>query len=642
MKYNIDHGDGEVVDYDDDDLHEQYTADLQKQVVQMYTKGDISLNHEQVHNVFVAIGRNNLNLLMTQFYSLNTDQQQLFLNPQEHKIDLKERNMWHCDDVVKQLWVTKPLQWSIFKQSFDCFKFLLENGASIYQNDSRENNIVHVLIYVYSKHPSQEIINMYDVLLLYAKTRQNRNKLLQYRSYDGLTPLELSVKLNCARMFKVILYTEGVYLRKVVRKGTILSHYFRFSNSVNDPKHISLSFLWQLVWLEDNEQSAQTTNQILALDPVKKLVQKRLYTLIPIIFVWFLCRCLLGILYYVVDLHHEDFDKNRSCNGSSQLNERAKLGYNTSFASELNAHYELIGIPVIITAQCIYGLVYAVFTILIGVLEIAFIAKNGYILKLGIVKRIFQESLVNTGFYRIIMFFLSLHYIMQFLVQLNIIGGEDDKGTRMGIITMNERVFLIFGIFYFLQIFPSIGYFAIGFQKMLSTLALFALLEMLIIYLFSTLFRHVNMYYCQPSAVSCNDSESLYQSFLVMLNMVPLIENSKKCYQPGIQLLEVLHIVYTFVVSILSINYLISVMLSVYDMFTLHRDSAVTMHRVHMILVVERRLCMFMSLLPERWLPNDNIDIVVDELDYNCEGMDNLRLMNVAGKNERTNNDVRT
>jgi hypothetical protein len=128
-----------------------------------------------------------------------------------------------------------------------------------------------------------------------------------------------------------------------------------------------------------------------------------------------------------------------------------------------------------------------------------------------------------------------------------------------------QRIFMLFSMLYFAQVLPVVGFFIIGFQQMVIALVQFMILYFGILSVFWTIFEALGMYLCKAGGpfTNCKSWVNFYDSFLVMLNMVSI--SDQECHETGKISMEIFHMVYVFIVSLLIANYLIAVMSSVYS-----------------------------------------------------------------------------
>ena len=87
---------------------------------------------------------------------------------------------------------------------------------------------------------------------------------------------------------------------------------------------------------------------------------------------------------------------------------------------------------------------------------------------------------------------------------------------------------------------------------------------------------------------------------LYLLTRTPETERD---LEAGSVVLPIMHILYIFVVAIMTINYFIAVMSSAYVVFGTREGCSMALHRIHLATTVERRLVAMKKWLP--WMDNN-------------------------------------
>ena len=570
------------------------------------------------------ISQDNLSGMLSVLNGVESSHRQCLLNGRFRSADhiIKQpASVWECENLVQQLSVEYPLSVAIVYRSINCFKALVENGCDLFLQDYRGNSVVHLLVYVSVAKADNHAVEMYDFILSRLNTVKERRQLLSHRSDDGLLAMDLAAKHGCVKLFRAILYTEGYYRAVTSQQGSIVVNSFSFGGDDTS----CMSFLWQLTWTEDTEKNSEAVNELLKIPVVSNMIHQRFYAALPYVCFWMLMRCMHGILFLIIDtkLYSLYFTYNCNSDGTLNFNESTDISY----SDWLTKHLFLDGpLPAELVAQSMYGITYAVCTIMFDIAEIIYLIKNSKMINRSYVVKLLGDYLVNTNFYRAVTLMFAISCIIQTMTQLvsplKHIGITSDI---LAMITLLNRILVTFSVLYFIQLLPMIGFFVIGFQKMLAALARFSLLQGVIIFVFSTLFEHVHMYLCKPSIYTCNSRQSIYVTFLIMLNMVTVVE-AGQCSYLGDICLQLLHILYVFVVAVMTINYLIAIMSSVYNIFAFQENSAVLLHRVHIFLTLERRLKMIQRYIPKLCPSDPNKKIIIREIDKDFDEMQHIRL----------------
>ena len=572
------------------------------------------------------ISQDNLSGMLSVLNCVESFHRQCLLNGRFRSADhiIKQpASVWECENLVQQLSVEYPLSVAIVYHSINCFKALVENGCDLFLQDYRGNSVVHLLVYVSVAKTDNHAVEMYDFILSRLKTVRERRQLLSHRSDDGFLAMDLAAKHGCVKLFRAILYTEGNYRAVISQQGKIALNSFNFGGDDSS----CMSFLWQLTWTEDTVKKLEAVKEILKIPVVSKMIYQRFYAALPYVCFWMLMRCMHGILFLIIDTMLFNLYHTHNCNsdGTLKANVSTDMFYSewvaNHFFSQTNG-----SLPANVMTASMYSIMYAICTIVFDIAEIIYLMENSKMINRSYVVKLWREYLVNSNFYRTVMLLLAICTIAMSVTKLvSMSEHTEDTNELLVIISLLNRIFITFSIFYFIQLLPMIGFFVIGFQKMLAALARFALLQGGIIFVFSTLFRHVHIYLCKPDIHSCIPSQSIYRTFLIMLNMVTVVEEGR-CSVVGEYCLMLLHILYVFVVAVMTINYLIAIMSSVYNIFAFQENSAVLLHRVHIFLTLERRLKMIQQYIPKLCPSDPNKKIIIREIDKDFDEMQHIRL----------------
>lgn len=583
----------------------------------------------RIKNFIRAIAKDDVVEMMDILNSVEPDVKVRLMNGRFKSYEKDELKpcVWNCEYIVDQLSVQYPISIAVVYMAKNCFEKLLNEGVNIYVSDHRGNNLVHLLIYINVIKPSDAVVLMYDILLAKLKTAEERKKMLLQYSDDGLCPLQLAAKLLRTDMFSKILYTEGVYRQVVSQQGKIIRNKFSFSFAANE--HLCSSFLWQLTWIDDSLESSQAINTILKIPIMNKLINQYFMKCLPLLCFWAFMRALVGIVFFFADVTTNVKFRDYSCINDVPKQNITKL-FGIHYFEENMTKIEQI--PFEIAISFILFASYGIVTIFSDIAEFLFIWKHSHLISGQFWMKLMKSRLINTNFYRVCMLLLAFSNIVMNVTVVVSVQQPELAVTIANSLFILNRCLIVFGIMYFVQLLPLIGYFAIGFQKMLATMAKFAILQMIVIYLFSTLFMHVNVYYCTGSAYSCQKDGGFYSTFLYMLNIGSVIPENGQCNEWGITLFHIIHICYVFVVAITTVNYFIAVINSVYNVFNYHENSAVMLHRLHIVLVIERRMKLLKSILPNflsKFMTCSDFDLEVREIDEDFTTMQNLRLEGV-------------
>ncbi len=125
------------------------------------------------------------------------------------KIDEEIISNIKCSQVYSDCDFELPLALAAMANDKELLEMMVTNGADIYAEDSKGNNIIHSLVYWSTFHP-QEATGMYLYIvngLVYA----DRYRLVKHQNMFGITPLDLASKCRLPEIILLIMNTEGVY-----------------------------------------------------------------------------------------------------------------------------------------------------------------------------------------------------------------------------------------------------------------------------------------------------------------------------------------------------------------------------------------------------------------------------------------------
>lgn len=237
---------------------------------------------------------------------------------------------------------------------------------------------------------------------------------------------------------------------------------------------------------------------------------------------------------------------------------------------------------IFVSSTMYFSLLYGCTSLLFDLFEVGYLVKckiiSGCSLRSILKRYMFNTTIVNTQFYRVVIFLLSINFIMtistdKYLKHLTSkinttnetvqtttshefesVQTEGNKPNFNRLLSL--RYCFTSGIISlgFIQIGPStIGFFAFGFQKMLVALGKFAVLQFVITGVFTLLFQFVRTYSCTSGRdFTCREESHMYLTFLIMLNMYDVIPDAE-CSQYGLYMIQIIHI-YLYITSITSIK----------------------------------------------------------------------------------------
>jgi hypothetical protein len=423
-----------------------------------------------------------------------------------------------CSDrIVQQSAVTRALEISVMYQSWHTFtvltifgsKFLHQNLPNFTETNVRdnENNILHLLVYSYDLRASDVIVNMYGTILEKCG-EEERRMLLLHKNHEGLTPLELAAQFSCSTLFTLFLYTEGVYRNVINVCGKFITNSFVFMNETPDDEN---SFLWQLTNIKCRSECIQNANAILKINLIRQLIDRKFKTALPIILVWFLLRSIPILLNIVADFINWQVSQLIYCFNATVPDEYIDLYGNTTWVRTFEDFWQKLN-----NSDSILTPIQGSLMLLFDVVEFVHILATTRKMPRDF-SSVSNETMVNTGFYRLCVLCLSLSLLFAGISHY-VDDWERHGVTAAAWLTLYSLSFI--STLYFVQLFSSVGHFIIGFQRMLIAIFRFALFQLAFMCAFNILFQFVYNEACRNSNPQfvCSKSLSFYETFKMLLN----------------------------------------------------------------------------------------------------------------------------
>ena len=445
-------------------------------------------------------------------------------------------------------------------------KVLLHAGASLTQTDCNKNNIIHnlVILLVYNPELESHVLKQYKFLVNYASHEQVR-VILHHENKFGLRPLEFAAQHGLNGLLVTIMDTPGVYLYKEERKGLTLHKWYDITEyeSCDGSCRSEKSPLWLMNFSDKNSISDEAFEVIFKKAFIQQWQNHKFITALPVIFIWFLLRAAFVSAYFVYDMDTSWYKDNiTSCRmeGAVILSPTSKL------------------------ALTIYLLVQAGITIMFDVIEtIKMFTKSEWPVWHSIKGK--KNILVQVHFYRYTNFTFSV--LIAIVSPLLFFKAPDYNPDFLEIIRVFCPVVAMWSVLYFVQLLPCVGYFIITIVDMLKHLLNFSIVYTLLVFPFILSFlKYINantLEGCIPEFSSF--FRGSYSVFTIMLNMINL--TSYKIRDNGYLLAS--HVLFTFAISIMLINFFIAVMSgSVNELFA-YKKEALVIQRCTVAYIIEKR-----------------------------------------------------
>ncbi len=455
---------------------------------------------------------------------------------------------------------TPPILFESVFQGKDVFETLLKFGANVLVTDQQGWNIIHYLVVASHNFPhfEDDAVSVYK-WLKYDISKKELNSLLMHEDYEELRPLEMAIHLSCICMFDAIFNTRDIYLIKKEKHGFYDTFEYDISEyESTDFKRWGKSPLLLLHYLDKRILTNEKAVQILVKGPLKDWVLAKLYSNFPFVMIWALLRLAvsLGFLLLIsVNVPWDIlFDEVIGRNGESTdalLITAANKSTCEKPPIDWYNGYEHLQLTLL---ALFYMFFYSAIAILYDLVEFSISIYQNWARWRKAFGR--PKNLVaSTYYYRGCQFLFSVMSILWTILYMR---HPTSLLTDVGLIF--TVFFSTWSVLYFVQIIPFIGKFVNSIQEMLTVMAQFIVVYVIILIPFPHTFQVLLR--GEDQCKSVKEFETLgmgfYSSFRIMLNMLDLTSYDV----PGVTIAYVLHIVFVFFVSILLVNFLIALMSS--------------------------------------------------------------------------------
>ncbi len=492
-----------------------------------------------------------------------------------------------------ELSVSRPLSVAVLFGAARAIQILLQEGADPLATEENHSNVVHCLVLVAWLENDKEVEMLENYrLLIKLLTEDQKREILYQENAAGLRPLELAAQKGCLTLFKGIFQTPGVYLKREQRDGVLVCQWYdvtdyeTFAKNGGRPGKSPLEFLSLMSY---DTMSAPDAKELFDWMPIRHWVHAKFQPNVLPLTVWFLWR-LLHVVLYLVRL--SDRALIESIGGAPDTGEHFRhnssanytfLYCDTLFRLHLNPSVRY-GLYVYLA---IYGLMVLLFD-LGEALYIRFMRRPYFRYARRYGSSAGNDSVVASVFFRTCQLILAVSFFMESVSSLMNFGKRERMSTFEDILNLITTVSAFASLLYFVQLLPSIGYYIVTVERMLSDLFHFAVIFLFCMvpfaFYYMVFFNMNSQQGCVPQFSGL--VRTLYTVFTVMLNMVDHTSYDVR----HASVLHVLHLVFVFVVAILMINFLIAVMSTSAARIEEGKTLVLTLERLYTSQLVEERL----------------------------------------------------
>ena len=373
--------------------------------------------------------------------------------------------------------MTRPLLVTALMGSEDALKFLLSEGADIFQENVFGENIIHSLVAGSSLEltPEKLSLRFYETFIKCIGTR-DAQKLLMHENVDGLRPLEMTANLACLLLFKAILLTPQVYVKKSSKRGIFAERWIDVTEyESHEPGNRRYKApLKMFAHLDKNVALSGSHGDILKCDLFNLwLKQKTNYLFFP---------CLLMFIPLVTTaplfLVQVTFPFRRNLNnipdGSANKSvEQCHKDHLYFSVSHLFGHF----VTVFVTISSVMSI------LILPTLLLRINSKCGSVCQRNLQAK--KVLVVFAGFFQMFHIFCCCLYLA---VEILFIIDDSRVDSLLNFLIVGATSATAWSFMYVLQFSSFIGYFSIAVQKMIWVLAKFCVLFVIIFVPFAHVF----------------------------------------------------------------------------------------------------------------------------------------------------------
>ena len=481
--------------------------------------------------------------------------------------------------------ITKPLHAAAIFHSHGVLRLLLKSGVDVFQVESWQNNVVHMLVYAdytYNVHGTKyaETLAFLQVVL----SEEELTSLMVAENAFSLRPLEFAALHGCMGLVDIIMQTRGVYLINEEHVGYNVIKYFDVSEyelfDYGLPPRLFNSPLHFLIFTETSRLEMMGSKAVFDGPVLKSWIRAKIILNCPFVLVWLVFRFLFIGLIFSASLENNwpTVVTNELIGGNST--EKMLI---CSSPNPDSGNFQWY----ILTFVSTLTLIYDGYSLLMH--------KWHHPAVIKLIKR--RAYIAHIQFYYWTHFATCISIVGTFVCQMLRYTGFSVPLTIDNIFYNLISCGCMWGVVYFLQLLPWISIYAIAVQRMLKDLFRFALIFVIFLSAFALSFRRIllgDSYECPEHFGTI--VETLYSSFLVMINLVNFreYENVDKVS------LYILHVVFVFFIPILLINFLIAALTQSFSDVYRNLVAITQTQRLALMITIQMRIAGPMQALYKR------------------------------------------
>ena len=514
------------------------------------------LNFERYRHYFIALRDNDVELVSSMLSEADELEKDALLNG---RFDFGQDS---TIPVVATARVSQPLFIATVFASMETVELLLKEGADLFQVNVSNGNILHSLVAGSSFDSFLEERSVYVYKKLVSLLDESQlNNLLMHESSDGLRPLEQAVNLGTLALYEAMQLTPGVYVTKTIEKGVFKEEWIDITEyETYDPGHRrakSPPFL--MAFLDKNVLSNPKDVAVVQSDFITSWMNKKMKSTWFIIVFWAFLRIIYASMFFIYitkgqKVKHIEIE---TATRGSLLENDSILACQQQKDCE-NEYMYFTASPTVGQIMVVYSTIHSILCVGTTILS-----RRQYNLdKLDLYRAKLtrkKNCILDHTFYVLNHMITNILYVVgEILVILDLEGTH----TLVNILVILTCITSVWSVIYFIQVLPSIGYFAIVLQRMVYVLIQFTIVFVLVMLPFPHAFYRLlqGKDGCGNQEFSPSFHVAYYNTFTVLLNMVDFTQFESSLDSGDYLLLLLLHNFYVFLLPILMINFLIALL----------------------------------------------------------------------------------
>ena len=465
--------------------------------------------------------------------------------------------------------VKLPLAIAAVTGSTDSIKALLQASVCPKQVDCHSNNVVHSMIAFLHYHRDMEdtIISTFQLLIDILSVDVMRD-ILHHENSFGLRPIEFAAQHGQGSMVLAIMNTPGVYMTKQQKLGLDCYKWYNITEYENTGTNARWfkSPLLLMTFVDTKLAASDGYSSFIKSSAIQAWMTKRTLMNLPLLIFWCIVRITFILFYMILSL---DMSKADTSSNSTVCVPDAAL------MLPPDVHFGMVTCMVISAG----------ISLLLDIVDaVQLLTPFAWPQRHMISGR--KNLLPQIYMYRICHFFLCLFILTCSPLMY---GYPYPLGQiLLSYSQIINPVLAGWSMLYVVQLIPSFGFFIISVYSMVKNLgSLFALFVLMNLPFTQAFYTFLNSNTLQGCIQGFGDPmQTFYSTFLMILNLINLRDLDVKNHV----LLYATHVLFTFGISILLINFLVAVMSDTMSNISHRRDYIETIQRSSVVCTLENHV----------------------------------------------------